>query len=229
VNAMKKLRSMIGLAIVGSIAMAPLVHARTLLKDNFDSDAAGSFPAGWNLLFDGGGTNLQIVDTAHVASPPNSLRLVGSSCWSANIFHPITFPRQKSGSDRHVTVSGRVFVGQIGGGGCTPFTARISLFDPGAGEWGTPYTGAVFESDGYIHANWPGQDVQLIPYKVNSWYRIMIEADMTAQTSNIYIDGKLRASNLPFAATGAPTGIELGAGHGNSPTAWFDNISVVSR
>lgn len=86
----------------------------------------------------------------------------------------------------------------------------------------------TFESDGYAYGNWPGQNFKLAPYVVTKWYTVAIDADLTAETTDIWIDGVLRAQNLSFSAPGTPTGLELGAGHGSAPVAWFDNILVSS-
>jgi hypothetical protein len=207
------------LAIVASISTAAVSHARTLLQDNFDSDAAGSFPTGWSLRYNGGGTNLQVVDTTHSVSRPNSLKLVGSSCWSANAYHPVTLPQR-------VRFSSKIFVGQIGAGGCSQYNAGMNFHNPSIGTWGTWYGGVSFNSDGFIYGNSGASSSKLMRYNVGRWYSIAVDTDLTARTSNIYINGVRVASGLPFPVTGLPTGVEVWAGHGNGPTAWFDNILV---
>jgi hypothetical protein len=206
---------------------ATTVATRTLLTDKFDSDAAGSFPIGWSLLYNGAGTNLQVVDTTHFVSKPNSLKLVGSACWSANAYHPLTLPGPVTGVHLPVLFSASIFVGQIGTGGCDRSIAGMNLYNPSIGTWGTNYAGVDFESDGFIYGFSGGTHLpKLMPYSVNKWYSITVDADLSYQTSDIYINGVLVAPGLPFPGTGLPTGVEVWAGHGNRPTAWFDNILV---
>jgi hypothetical protein len=90
------------------------------------------------------------------------------------------------------------------------------------GEWGSPYAGVELESDGKIYA--VGSATPLATYKLNVWYDISVDADLTARKSDVYINGVLMASGVPFAASGLPTGVELGAGHGNNPIVYFDNV-----
>lgn len=210
--------------IMGLISTCAVSQAQILLQDNFDSDPANSFPAGWTLLFSGAGTPDQVVNTTHSVSPPNALNLVGSSCFSANAYHPVTWPTNVSAGPQVIVLGGEVYVGQIGTGGCDAFTGRISLWNPSVGSFGTPYAGVEFESDGFIYGVTVAPQPQLMSYSVGQWYKILIEANFTAQTSNIYINDTLVGSNLPFAVTGLPTGVELGAGHGTTPIDWFDNI-----
>lgn len=124
------------LAVLLVLILASPAQASGLLEENFDEDPVGSFPAGWQLLFNGAGTSFQHVDNTHVVSKPNSLELEGSSCWSANAFHPLSIPPEKTtGVHLHVKVSAKVYVGRIGLDSCDPFTARVSLFDPNDGTW----------------------------------------------------------------------------------------------
>jgi hypothetical protein len=213
------------LAAVALSAVAPESFAATLMKDNFHNDPVGQFPSDWQLLYDGAGTNYQVVDTTQAKSKPNALNLVGSSCWSADAYHPVTLP-EESNRSKYAVLSGDIFIGQIGYGGCEPDTGAIALIDPSIGEWGTAYTGVEFNDDGYIHAISGSSYPQLRHYRINRWYHIEIDANLTAQTSNIYINNTLIATDLPFTASGTPTGVSLHAGHGTTPVVWFDNISV---
>jgi len=218
--------------IAASILFAATSHAKVLLNDDFDSDKAGSFPTGWTLLYNGAGTSLQVVDKAHFVSAPNSLKLVGSQCWSADAYRTIAFPAPRPPAHLHVQVSGYIFVGERGTGGCTNVTAQFGLSNPSIGQWGWPYGGVIFGSDGFIYTTSAivgssAIGTKIGTYAINRWYNVSVDVDMTALTCEISVDNELLASGVPLPKTFAPHGINLGTGHGsNDPTIWYDNIVV---
>jgi hypothetical protein len=201
-----------------------------LLNDNFDSYAAGSFPSSWELIYNGAGTSQQIVDTTRFVSSPKSLRLVGSSCWSANAYRPVNLPLPSSGQLVSMTV--KVFSGAIVSGGCGSGRAAATFFNPSGGTWGRSYGGVKFDEDGFIYAirNYYDEslDLKLMAYSPQKWYNIKTQVNLSAKTMNIYIDGVLYASNARIYDLdySLPTGIQLSAGHGNTPIIWFDDVSV---
>ena len=197
-----------------------------LFNDNFDSYSAGSFPSGWTLRTSGSGSSNQYVDTARFTSTPKSLRLQGSYCWSANAYHPVNSPANPASS---ITLTAKVFINQIVSGGCTNITAWVGLLNPSIGTWGTAYGAISFAGDGFIYASQKEvdkPDVKLIAYNAQTWYIVKTQVDLVAKTFDVYINGTLQAQGLKILVAGLPTGVEVSAGHGNSPTAWFDDISV---
>jgi hypothetical protein len=199
-----------------------------LFSDNFDSYDPGTFPnsGGWQLLYNGEGTVSQYVDNTSSVSSPSSLHLVGSGCWSANAFHPVTIPLT-------VTVEASVFVDHIATAGCTPINASVSLNDPSTTLYGIGRI--LFNTDGSIYAAKSSTDdrtgdVLLMPYSVETWYDVKAVFDLTARTFDAYIDGTLLATGVPILeADEEPTGVLLYAGHGNipsNPVVYFDNVNV---
>jgi hypothetical protein len=207
--------------LAASILAATGSHAGTLFKDNFDKDADGQFPSNWQLVYDGDGSQNQVVNSTHHVSKPNALNLVGSQCWSANAYHPVTL------NGRHITLKGDVSIINYDTGGCTVNVAAVALTDPSLGEWGTYYTGVDFENDGIIHAISGSSNPALLGYATDKWYKIVVEVNLDRETSDIYINGKQVGRNMPFTTSGMPTGVELYAGHSATPpSAWFDNVVV---
>jgi hypothetical protein len=200
----------------------------TLFSDNFDSYASGTFPSsgGWQLLYEGEGTGSQYVDNTYSVSSPNSLHLVGSSCWSANAFHPVTIPSK-------VTVEASVFVDHIVSGGCTPVIASVSLNDP---SWSLYGIGRIlFHNDGQIYAaksstDDRSEDVLLMSYSVKTWYHVKAYFDLTNRTFDAYINGTLYATGVQILEAGEePTGVLLYAGHGDTPSnpvVYFDDVKI---
>jgi hypothetical protein len=219
---------------VGVTTLIPFIISNndTLFSDNFDSYVSGTFPSsgGWQLLYNGEGTGSQYVDNTYSVSSPNSLHLVGSSCWSANAYYPVTIPST-------VTLEANVLVDHIASGGCTPINACVSLNDP---SWGLYGIGRIlFNTDGNIYAaesstDDRSQDVLLMPYSVQTWYDVKAVFDLTARTFDAYINGTLYATgvqiiNQPGLGPEEPTGVLLYVGHGDTPSnpvVYFDDVQV---
>ncbi len=202
--------------------------SRVLFKDDFDSYPRGSFPAGWTLQYDGAGAGKQYVDNTHCVSPSQSLHLVGAGSWSANANHPVNFQAKPS---QVLTITAKVYIDQIVSGGCSPNVALVGLCNPSLGSWGMKYCVVQFNSDGYLYAlqnNWgeDGSCVKLMNYEARTWYTIRTDVDLSAKVFDVYINGICKAEGLKVLSEGLPTNVQLLAGHGDSPTAWFDDVVV---
>jgi len=192
--------------------------------DGFETNSPGTFPPQWQLLYNGAGTEQQFVDTNQAAAGAQSLHLLGSSCWSATAYKPVVLPR-KLHFKTAVRVSGDF------SGGCTPFAASLGLYNPTNGPFGTVYGGVAFFSDGSIYlirdaADYGNTKVSLQPYTSNRWYSIDCAYDLDSHLVDVDVDGVRRATALSFSTNGQSDGIAISAGHGVSPTAWFDNVSI---
>jgi len=203
-------------------------HAQSVFSDNFDSYKIDTFPSsgGWQLIYNGAASGSQYVDNAEYVSAPNSLRLEGSECWSANAYHPVTFPSS------FATVQGWVYIESIPSGGCTTTTAYLAPENPSVGTWGTTYGGVFFDNDGKIHTNGTigaTGDQILTSYSAGKWYRVRMDIDFSHNVMDVLVDGVKYGSRLAVGNPTSPTGIELTAGHGSSPgnqVSRFDNIQV---
>lgn len=198
-----------------------------LFEDGFDAYEEGSFPStgGWELRFDGAGPEHQFVDASQSASAPRSLHLQGTSCWSANAYHPVTLPSR-------VSFEAKLLVNEVAGSGCTPILAYVALENPTLGPWGEVFAGVYFYSDGVIYAAQDSDqsaNVALMPYVAGRWYHVRVNADLTARVFDVFIDGSLIVSGLQVRDAGNPIGVEVSAGHGADPVVWFDDVKVNSR
>ncbi len=195
-------------------------------SEGFESYPLGSFPTngGWVLAYEGSGTQYQYVDNTHAASGAQSLHLAGSSCWAAEAYRPLVIPDSSV-----VEFEAAVFVDAIVSGGCTPAIAHVALSNPGLDEWGTYYGLVYFDSNGEIDActrTYPLQLVPLMSYAPRQWYRVRVVADLASRSFEVYINGQLKGTGLPIQDEGSPTAFEATTGHGDSPVAWFDEITV---
>jgi hypothetical protein len=194
------------------------------LFEGFETNSPGLFPAQWQLLYNGAGTEQQFVDTNQAAGGAQSLHLLGSSCWSATAYKPVVLPRKL-----HLKMSVRVSGDPTGG--CTPFVAGVGLYNATNATFGTAYGSVAFFSDGSIYlirdgADYENTKVSLQTYTSNRWYSIDCAYDLDSHLVDVDVDGVRRATALSFSTNGEPDGVEIEAGHGISPTAWFDNVSV---
>ncbi len=204
----------------------PAAPASTILfQDNFDAYPAGTFPAGWTLRYNGPGTQNQYVDKTYFVSSPQALHLVGSGSWSGNAYHPITFP---ANSVSRVRVTAKVLLDRIVSGGASPVLARVCLENPSLSTWGTAFAAVEFQADGNLYAAQSngGNCVKLMPYQARTWYTIRIYVDFATRSFRVSVNGVTKASGLKIMDAGLPTGVELTAGHGDSPTAWFDDVMI---
>lgn len=194
--------------------------------DNFDSYSRGAFPisGGWMLRYDGAGEAYQYVDNAQSVSGQQSMRLVGSPCWSSAMYHPLDFS-----SKVNITYEANVFVDEIVSCGCTPSLAVMRLINPSLGTWGTGFGSVAFNCDGNIYAmqaTEPTSNVLLMPYNAQQWYNIKLNINLVARTFDVYVNSVLKGSGLQILDSGNPTGIEVLADHGSNPAVWFDDLRV---
>lgn len=204
----------------------------TIFHDNFDTDLMGIFPSigGWQLLYDGSGGNDQFVDNLYSVSHNQSIRLEGSSCWSAFAYHAVVALPTK------MTFEANVYLGPNVSCGCGPALAALSLFNPNIGSRGTGFGGVSFNCDGYIYGGIDGDindsggngKVMLMPYHPNTWYNIRIELDMVKRISAVYIDDVLKAAGIKLTvANDAPTGLVLCGGYSINNPVWYDDVCVL--
>ena len=198
-----------------------------IFLDHFDSYPLGTFPTsgGWILRYNGAGDAYQYIDNTHSLSGQQSMHMVGSSCWSSAMYHPLNLSSQ-------VTYEAKVFVDAIVSCGCTPSLAVVRLINPSLGEWGTAFGSVSFNCDGNIYAMQatdPTSNVLLMPYNAQQWYKIKLKVNLVTRTFDVYVNDVLKGSDFQILDSGSPTGIEVLADHGNDPTVWFDDILVQQK
>lgn len=197
------------------------VYGQSVFSDDFTNYSIGTYPSagGWQLIYNGAGNGYQEV----VAAPQGSghaFQMVGSSCWSAESFHPISFPNQFT-YEAHLMMQGNL------AGGCDGNVGFFGIYNPSIGEWGTGYGQITFQTDGYIHidsGSWA--DTRLMPFQTGKWYDIACDYNLSTQVMGVRINGSETLAQVSTSASGAPTGIYIQAGHGEDPTLLVENVSV---
>jgi hypothetical protein len=216
------------IALLIFISNSSAIAGTTIFSENFESYNLSSFPSsgGWQLIYGGAGTSQQYVDNTHTVSGSKSFHLVGSYCWSANVYRPTDISSR-------MRLEAKIFVNQIVSCGCSPILACIGLDNPSLGAWGTVFGAVCFRCDGKIYAIQQNgdrnKDVFLMSYNSGTWYHVQLDVDLNAKIFDVYIDDALLETNLQILDSGMPTGVLVQAGHGGNPTIWFDDINVSSN
>jgi hypothetical protein len=206
-----------------SVGLFGKALAAPIFSDDFESYAQGTFPGagGWVIIHNGAGDTQQYVDTSQAASGTQSFRTMGSNCWAASLSKSLTIPNR-------VRLEAKVFVDQLVACGCTELQAQVGLWRSDDTMW----AGAIiFGCDGNIYASKQSGFplVLLTSYSVGRWYDVRVDYDYTSKTFDVFIDGFLRGQAIPILddlTNKIPNAVRVGAAHGSSPIAWFDDVKV---
>lgn len=224
VHASSSSRVILGRPAIGLIAALCItvmssvpVKAQTLMGDDFEAYAAGSWPAPW------------VADAAAHNQPPcgvyqdpqvstnQAFRLHGSlgGCWAALAYHPCTFPDRFS-------ISARIYNGTENLTGCHQL--RGCIYQRVGTSWGQPSRCLLrFMEDGTV------QGVNEIPlpatYVPGRWYdvRVAFQVSGSNVTADYWLDnahiGTIQAAQAPYDFTHFEFNVQEG-------TAWLDEVIV---
>ena len=164
-----------------------------LFEDDFKGYDEGTFPSlgGWDLVYDGSGTEYQMVVDTVSMSPTKSLQLVGLPDWAADAALDISTEAQIVGFGAYAMVD-EVGVNDGPNGRCGFYVRRES-----SGLW--PWRAHVeFWNDGSITAGAPGSgSCVLQSYELDQWYKVKLVLDRGANSYSVWIDDVLKAQDLP--------------------------------
>jgi hypothetical protein len=162
----------------------------TLFFDNFESYPVGTFPSAgdWILVWDGMGTQYQIVTDMVSYSLKKSFQLWGQYGWSSVVEKRFYTDAEIIGFEAYVRVESYP---------STHNSASIAFWNKEKATWGKNYAGVVFTSDRNICAFSPTNGyVCLQIYYPNTWYKIRLVLNRPTNTFSVWIDDVLKASNL---------------------------------
>jgi len=163
-----------------------LIPFNTEFSDNFDTETNGNPPANWTLSGDPTYGTITVSNVQYVSSP-NSMK-VSKNTTSGTLRAYKTLSSAQTGVivaewDWRAAQTNVVFINYLIGGG-------------------TAKTQVNLATSGYITYNYSGTSINIQTYSANTWYHMMIVADTQRQVHDIYIDGSLKASNIPFINAG---------------------------
>ena len=207
-----------------------------IFEEDFESYQVGTFPAsgGWELWYDGMGSEYQVIVDNVSSSPTKSLKLLGIHGWAAYAAKPIETDSPLIGFNASVRVE------SLGGGNRD--VARLGFATLVPPVYATSYAPIRFMDYGTIKVMGEGDLQSYVAnrwytYAADRWYKVTVIMDRNAETYSLWIDDVLVGENLavmtnkgPMTAEETPWKIEAFAVSQNyhSSTVYFDDIVVFS-
>lgn len=209
-------------------APIPLVTAaeQVFFEDNFEKYTVGDFPSsgGWELWYNGIGTEEQVIVDNFSSSPTKSLKLLGLDFWAG--FAAKRFTSTSSLIGFGVSVRVEETNGEGRDNARVAFTTKLS-------NWvSCEYAPVTFQDSGVIASG--GQVLQ--SYIAGTWYNVKLVMDRADNTYSVWVDDELKGENLTVTTTSGPItdfpSSEIEAFSisqcYNSVTAYFDDVKIFS-
>jgi len=225
---MKKILSIVMtfLIIFSTIsAFTPQIRADSepsIFQDDFEAYSVESFPSagGWELVWNGKGTQYQIVTDTVSHSPTKSLQLWGQSGWSANVQREFTSNSETLGYEAYVRADSNVGTGHN--------IASICFWDREGLAWGKRFVDTWFGQDGEIYTRAVSESPFIplgLTYEADRWYKVRVVIDRTVETYDVWIDDALAAQDVVIWDTDEIDALMLQSGHAGIK-AYFDDVEV---
>lgn len=191
-----------------------------IINEDFESYNPGDIPEGWIMRHDGEGENHQGVVDYVYRNGSKSFKLDGSSgkARSATYYKII--------DDFPTNIAVEAYMRPDS----TRESGSISLFNNAENK----YLARVVFTHEQISYSTTGHDdnnlVNLQPYTIDTWYHIKIVHNLDTRKYDVYIDGEIKATDVPMYSEAAPDSLVLGSGNGttgsSSDIIYFDDIKV---
>jgi len=193
-------------------------------EENFENYNVGTFPSsgGWELWYNGAGTDQQIIVDNVSVSPTKSLKLLGLDYWAG--FAAKRFTSTSSTIGFEVAVRVEENNGQPKDDARVAFTTKVSS------SISREYAPVTFQDSGVITS---GSQV-LQSYVADKWYKIKVIMNRDKEAYSVWVDGELKGENLAVTTTSGNItdhpSYEIEAFSVsqcyNSVTAYFDDVKV---
>jgi hypothetical protein len=161
----------------------------TLFSDDFESYPIDTFPSagGWILVWNGKGTQHQVVSDAYSFTGEKSLQLWGKPSWSS-------VAQRKFSTDAPVIgYECAIRIDSIGTGG-PGREESVCFFNRDVYVWGRGYAAVLFNhDDGEIKAE---DGTVLGDWEPGVWYQVKVVLDRSTNTYSTWIDGQLKGEGL---------------------------------
>jgi parallel beta-helix repeat protein len=197
---------------------------QVFFEENFENYNVGTFPSsgGWELWYNGAGTENQIIVGNVSVSPTKSLKLLGLDYWAG--FAAKRFTSTSSTIGFEVAVRVEENNGQPRDDARVAFTTKVS------GSISREYAPVTFQDSGVITSG--GQVLQ--SYVADKWYKIKVIMNRDREAYSVWVDGELKGENLAVTTTSGNItdypSYEIEAFSVsqcyNSVTAYFDDVKV---
>lgn len=216
---------MVVLIVLSTISMfAPQAKAivAAIFQDDFEAYTTDSFPSagGWELVWNGRGTEYQIVTDVVSYSPIKSLQLWGQPSWSANVQRKFTSSAERIGYEVYVRTDSNTGTGHN--------IASVCFWDLAGLTWGKRFADTWFGQDGEIYTRAVSESPFIplgLTYEADRWYKVRVVVDRTAETYDVWIEDVLVAEDVGIWDTNEIEAIMLQSGHAGVK-AYFDDVKI---
>ncbi|MFA5363843.1 MAG: hypothetical protein WC325_01510 [Candidatus Bathyarchaeia archaeon] len=210
-----------------AVSSIPFVMAdeQVFCEDTFENYETGTFPtaSGWELWYGGAGVQHQVIVDDVSCSQTKSLKLLGLDFWAGFAAKKFVSSSPLIGFEVSVLVESTN--GQTRDNARVAFTTQLSSYIS------REYAPVTFNDDGNICSG--GQVLQT--FVAGTWYTVKQVMNRDTQTYSVWVNGELKAENLPVTntsgdATCTPYMIEAFSVSQcyNSVTVYFDDVKVFS-
>lgn len=191
-------------------AVRQLDRQQYLLKDTFEDNAASASPAGWAVTTESG-TGLAVY--ADQVTGNKSVRLTDSGTSGSSIMVKRFLPQRGM-----MELEWRFK--EEGASGKWPSFALLS---------GTTRAIQLLTADGSVlrYRDGAGIDHTIQSVSPDKWYTVKVIANIYKNTYDVYVDGTLMATALPFrSAAQVIDGVDFRTGYGPTGTLQIDDVTV---
>jgi len=194
----------------------------SLFEDDFENYVVGTFPSsgGWELVYNGAGSQYQIVTDAYCNSPIKSLQLLGTNGWSANVQREFTSDSSLLGYEAYMLAQSNT--------GPANHVGQAAFWNLQGAPWGKRFAVVQFGEDGNLYTapiHLGPVYVNMGPYEANRWYHVKVLIDRDAGKYSVWIDDSLKAVDIAIPDTYEINALELESGHAGVKV-FFDDVRV---
>lgn len=220
-----KLRVFVLFGLLLSLIQPLNIRAVSLVEkfyEDFESTEIDAYPDSFTRLYDGTGAANQkvVLVQAPNATPDNmfthAFYLQGANYWASEHLVSLSTP-----------LGNIIEVEAYVAPGSGSFPGRIALYNQDVGTWGTRISGVTFQN-GRIYAIRNGNDSDLLDlgeYVLNFWHHVRLVHNVSLHTYDVYLDGVLAASDVPF-STVAIQSLNLTSGNIGTNEIYFDDVRI---
>jgi len=194
----------------------------SLFEDDFENYVVGTFPfsGGWELVYNGAGSQYQIVTDAYCNSLIKSLQLLGTNGWSANVQRKFTSDSSLLGYEAYMLAQSNT--------GPANHVGQAAFWNLQGAPWGKRFAVVQFGEDGNLYTapiHLGPVYVNMGPYEANRWYHVKVLIDRDAGKYSVWIDDSLKAVDIAIPDTYEINALELESGHAGVKV-FFDDVRV---
>jgi len=201
------------------------ISETTIFFDDFESYKAGTFPStgGWALIWDGMGSQYQVITNAMYHSPSKSFQVWGAYGWSSVAERRFDSTARVIGFEASMMADGYPQY-DIDGVGSVGFWNREK------DTWGKYYVTVEFRSNKYLVVGFIN-DAGILDYKKiqlyvpGTWYKVKVILDRSTSTFSVWINDELKASGIKTKGTYDINALEVSSAWGGV-RCYFDDVRV---